>query len=82
MIAAGLAVVGPDSQKCRADAACLACFPEWREFNRLAIRNYACQLAKEDALAMRNLPAALSMRDRQKQLRPLLDAASERLSSS
>jgi len=79
LIASGRAVLGPDDGKPIPDSVCLTCFPEWTEFQRLAVEEYEVQLEKEAAIADRDFERAVLMRDRQHELRPRVKALSTAL---
>jgi hypothetical protein len=78
-ISSGRAILGPDDGKLAPDCVCLACFPEWREFHRLAFQYNEYQLAKEEAVAAQDFEKAGLLRDRHDELRPRLDALTDRL---
>ena len=76
LIASGRAVLGPDDGKPIPDSVCLTCFPEWAEFQRLAVEEYEVQLEKEAAIADGDFERAVLTRDRQHELRPRVKALS------
>jgi hypothetical protein len=66
---AGKAILGSLAEMQGPPWVCLHCSPRWSEVHQLAMQDYQCQLAKEEAVAATNFEAAARHRDSQDDVR-------------